>query len=95
MGELVEQAPELRLEAPVRSNVCCFGADLPDGADPGPLNAAIAQRLQLDGDAVFSTTTVGGRTVIRGAIVNHRTQGADVEAAIAAARAACRALGAR
>jgi glutamate/tyrosine decarboxylase-like PLP-dependent enzyme len=95
MGQLVEQAPELRLEAPVRSNVCCFGADLPDGADPGPLNAAIAQRLQLDGDAVFSTTTVGGRTVIRGAIVNHRTQGADVEAAIVAARAACRELAAR
>lgn len=87
MAQRVKAEAGLRLAAPVRSNVCCFSAaraDL-DGAQQDALNAAVAQRLQLDGEVVFSTTHIHGRTVLRAAIVNHRTSEADVEFAIAAA----------
>ena len=79
-------SPLLRLSAPVRLNVCCFSAApadwAPERADA--LNSHLAQQLQLDGDAVFSTTHINGRTVLRAAIVNHRTQVADIDYAIAA-----------
>jgi len=50
------------------------------------------QQLQLEGDAVFSTTRIQGKTVIRAAIINHRTQEADVEAAVRSVQRACRDL---
>jgi glutamate/tyrosine decarboxylase-like PLP-dependent enzyme len=88
MARLVEAAPQLTLSAPVRSNVCCFSAAPPDlePAARDAVNARIAQELQLAGEAVFSTTSVHGRTVLRAAIVNHRTCEADVETALAAVR---------
>ena len=93
MGKLVEAAPDLELTCPVRSNVCCFSAVAADpNADPSTLNAAIVERLQLDGSAVFSTTRIGGRTVIRACMINHRTRIADVDGAVAAVRAARRAI---
>jgi glutamate/tyrosine decarboxylase-like PLP-dependent enzyme len=92
MGELVNAASELALAHPVRSNVCCFSVVTPDGTDPSTVNAAVVQHLQLAGDAVFSTTRIQGRTVIRAAIINHRTGEADVEAAIAAVQRAYRQL---
>ena len=75
-----------RLAAPVRLNVCCFSAAPEDwgGAAQDALNEKITHRLQLSGDVVFSTTKIDGRTVIRAAIVNHRTCEADVDYAIAA-----------
>lgn len=84
MAEAVAATPGLAMVAPVVSNLCVFTAapDLPADAQ-GALNAAVAQRLQLDGTAVFSTTVVGGVTCLRAAITNHRTRGPDVEAAIA------------
>jgi len=92
MGELVTAAPELTLAVPVRSNVCCFSVAAPEGTDASRLNAAIVQQLQLAGDAVFSTTRIQGKTVIRAAIINHRTQEADVEAAVHSVQRACRDL---
>ncbi len=86
MAERVQAAPQLRLAAPVRLNVCCFSAAPVnwDGPAQDTLNAAIAQQLQLAGEAVFSTTRIRGRTVLRAAIVNHRTSEADVDRAIGA-----------
>ena len=81
MGQLVEEAPELELAVPVISNICCF---YPGKADP----ADIAARLQTEGTAVFSTGKVADRPCLRAAIVNHRTTGADIRAAIDAVRAA-------
>ena len=81
MGQLVEEAPELELAVPVISNICCF---YPGKADP----ADIAARLQTEGTAVFSTGKVAARPCLRAAIVNHRTTGADIRAAIDAVRAA-------
>ena len=84
MGALVEAAPNLALAAPVRLNLCCFGVVRPDLSPEefDNLHRKIAIRLQLDGTAVFSTTILNGRTVLRAAIVNHRTRFDDVERAV-------------
>ena len=73
-------APE---SAPVVSNLCVFTADarLP-AADQSARNTHIAQALQLSGEAVFSTTVIGGVTCLRAAITNHRTTPQDIDAAL-------------
>ncbi|GHD32265.1 pyridoxal phosphate-dependent decarboxylase family protein [Halioglobus pacificus] len=85
LGELVQAEPAMALGAPVISNVCVFTArsDLDSNAQ-STLNAHIAQTLQDSGTAVFSTTKIGGTTLLRAAITNHRTTADDVTAAIAA-----------
>ena len=93
MASCVEDDQNLRLVGPVRLNICCFDAAPPewDGERKDLLNTAVAQQLQLRGEAVFSTTRINGRTVLRAAIVNHRTSEADVEESIScAAEAATR-----
>lgn len=84
MGELAAASPWLEPAAPVVSNVCCMFPR--HGAA-----AAVAARLQLAGEAVFSTTMVdtpdGPREAIRAALVNHRTTRADIEHAVAAVEA--------
>lgn len=90
MGALVEASERMALAAPVVSNLCVFTADesLPPETQ-SVLNADIAQQLQLEGSAVFSTTqTSSGITCLRAAITNHRTRAEDVRAAIAAVAAA-------
>jgi glutamate/tyrosine decarboxylase-like PLP-dependent enzyme len=86
MAAVVESLAELQLAAPVRLNVCCFHAVQPgvDGAVLDALNERITHQLQLSGEVVFSTTKINGRTVIRAAIVNHRTCEADIDLAVAA-----------
>jgi len=86
MARSVESTPGLVLAAPVRLNVCCFSAAPAEAApeDRDRLNARIAMQLQIDGEAVFSTTRVGGRLIIRAAIVNHRTEAVDIDYAVAA-----------
>jgi aromatic-L-amino-acid/L-tryptophan decarboxylase len=81
MGRAVAASPALKLARPVISNVCCFSVA---GDNASPRNTAIAVQLQLSGDAVFSTTKIDGQTVLRAAIVNHRTTPQDIAAAIAA-----------
>lgn len=85
MGERVAATPGMRLAAPVISNLCVFTADeaLPP-QEQSRLNAAIAQALQLEGAAVFSTTAIDGITCLRAAITNHRSRAPDIDAAIAA-----------
>lgn len=89
MADRVSATLGLQLSAEVKLNVCCFRV-VPAGHDEeeaDALNSAIAQRLQLSGEAVFSTTKIRGRTVLRAAIVNHRTTEVDVEHAVAAVAA--------
>lgn len=89
MGALVAQQSHMALLAPVVSNLCVFTADTRlDPAAQSALNRRIAQDLQLAGEAVFSTTDIGGTTGLRAAIVNHRTTDADIHAAIAAVASA-------
>ena len=85
MAEEVEAQPNMRLSAPVISNVCVFTArDDLSGEARSLLNSEIAQRLQESGAAVFSTTRVNGVVVLRAAITNHRSRDYDIRAAIEA-----------
>jgi aromatic-L-amino-acid/L-tryptophan decarboxylase len=86
MARRVSAAPELRLAAPVRSSVCCFGVAVDDDEDASRQNAAIAVTLQMQGGCVLSTTRWGGRTVLRAAITNQRTRAHDIDACIDAVR---------
>jgi len=88
LAERIEAAPELELLAPVGLNIVCFGYK---GAD----NAAIAADLQEAGRVAPSATTLNGRSAIRAAIVNHRTQIGDIEALIEGVLQAGRARAAR
>ncbi|MFT7593471.1 MAG: aromatic-L-amino-acid decarboxylase [Paracoccaceae bacterium] len=80
MRDLVAESPVLTLAHPVVSNLCCF---YPNQGDP----EQIAAQLQRDGDSVFSTTRIDGRSCLRAAIVNHRTTSDDIRNAIAAVEA--------
>lgn len=90
MGHLVETSDDLALAAKVRSNICCFSVAGMENAEASALNTAIVYQLQMSGAVVFSTTILGGRTVIRAAITNHRTRTADIEAAVHAVQSALR-----
>ncbi len=84
---------ELELLAPVELNVVCFrycgsGAGRP--ADLDRLNAAIVEDLHIEGRVAPSLTTLEGKTAIRAAIVNHRTERDDIEALITGVIAAGR-----
>lgn len=89
MARDVEANPEFRLVAEVVSNVCCFGMREDD--DDWKI-ARIAVQLQLNGQAVFSTTTIDGRPALRAAITNHRTRDSDITAAVDAAAKLARSL---
>jgi aromatic-L-amino-acid/L-tryptophan decarboxylase len=87
---------ELELSAPVPLNVVTFryrGRGLSD-AELDVLNAEVVMRIQESGAAVPSTTRLRGRTVIRLAIVNHRSRDEDldqlVEAVLETGRAVAR-----
>jgi glutamate/tyrosine decarboxylase-like PLP-dependent enzyme/glutathione synthase/RimK-type ligase-like ATP-grasp enzyme len=72
----IAQTPELELAAPVELNIVCFRyrAD-----EAHRVNARIAVELQESGVAAPSTTVIGGKLAIRAAIVNHRTEQADLD----------------
>jgi aromatic-L-amino-acid/L-tryptophan decarboxylase len=88
LGARVAAEPELELLGPVPLNIVCFGYRSPD-ADR--LNAEIVADLHEAGRVAPSLTTVGGRTALRAAIVNHRTTAADVDALVDAVLACGRA----
>lgn len=85
MADEVRARPGMRLGAEPVSAICVFSANT--NLDPqaqSALNSSIAAALQESGEAVFSTTDVGGITMLRAAITNHRTRADDVTEAIAA-----------
>ncbi|WP_244547735.1 pyridoxal-dependent decarboxylase [Bradyrhizobium sp. OK095] len=81
MKRQVEAHPELELLAPVQLNIVCFRYRC---ADPDPVNAAIAADLHESGIVAPSTTVLDGQLAIRAAIVNHRTEIHDIDAAVEA-----------
>ncbi|MDX8409401.1 MAG: pyridoxal-dependent decarboxylase, partial [Mariprofundales bacterium] len=98
LEQLVSDHPQLELAAPVSLNIVCFrhlghhpgDAPLtPEQSDT--LNRAIVRHIQCSGLAAPSLATVGGRSVIRAAIVNHRTRSEDIIRLIDATEAAARA----
>ena len=84
LGQIVEQETRLELAAPVSLNVVCFrylGADSnPARArDLDVLNREILIRLQEEGIAVPSGTTIRGGFYLHLAITNHRSRLEDLE----------------
>ncbi|WP_408737063.1 pyridoxal phosphate-dependent decarboxylase family protein [Acetobacter fallax] len=77
----VEREAGLELMAPVTLNIVCFRvrATGEDDVALDNFNAELVKDVQESGIAVPSTTRIGGRLVIRAAIVNHRTVRADVD----------------
>ncbi|MCY0146196.1 aspartate aminotransferase family protein [Hoeflea sp. G2-23] len=81
LSGLVEQADNLHLMFPTNINIVCFRCD-PGGLDEAALkslNIEIMLRLQENGIAVLSDTTVNGQHCLRAAINNHRTRNDDLE----------------
>lgn len=73
----LQRTPTFVLCAPVMLNIVCFAPARPDSDE---LARRIVIDLQERGVAAPSSTILGGRTVIRAAIVNHRTTEADIDA---------------
>ncbi|NDU87013.1 MAG: cytochrome D ubiquinol oxidase subunit I, partial [Ferrovum sp.] len=83
LARQIESEPLLELMAPVSLNIVCFRYR----AAPGfvdTLNAHIAMAVQESGIALPSTTILGGRRVLRVALVNHRTTEKDLTALLSA-----------
>lgn len=82
LADLINQTPELELAAPTYINIVCF-RHLPkvgmSAEDLKRWNVEIMLRLQEEGIAVFSDTTLNGRHCLRVAITNHRTRRADLD----------------
>lgn len=82
---LIEAEPALELIAPTTINIVCFRHRL-DGASEKHLkafNVEIMLRLQEQGIATLSDTTVHGQHCLRVAIANHRTRHEDLDLLVA------------
>jgi aromatic-L-amino-acid decarboxylase len=75
--------PRLELLAPVQLNIVCFRYRADDACSDA-LNGDIVADIQESGISAPSTTVLDGRLAIRAAIVNHRTDVADIDALVAA-----------
>jgi aromatic-L-amino-acid/L-tryptophan decarboxylase len=75
LGERISQSPQFILKSPVSLNIVCFGVRT--GGDA--LIREIVTQLQLAGIAAPSWTSLNGETVVRCAIVNHRTTKDDID----------------
>ena len=73
----VEAEPELELLAPAQMSIVCFRYRAPDA-----VNRAIVADLHEAGAVAPSLTTIDGKTAIRAALFNHRTESRDIEALI-------------
>jgi aromatic-L-amino-acid/L-tryptophan decarboxylase len=86
LAELIGKHHDLELLAPVSLNVVCFRY-APAGHTDEVLDAANAEillRLQEDGIAVPSSTTIRGKFALRVAILNHRSRRKDFEMLVSA-----------
>jgi glutamate/tyrosine decarboxylase-like PLP-dependent enzyme len=81
LADLVEAAPELELSAPAPLNIVCFRyVDASkDDAALDEANREIMMRLQEEGIAAPSYTTLNGRFVLRAAITNQRSRREDFD----------------
>lgn len=81
LAALVEAEPLLELVAPTNINIVCyrFRPEGWDGERLKALNTEIMLRLQEEGTAAISDTTVHGQHCLRVAINNHRTRLGDLD----------------
>lgn len=81
LTDLVLAEPRLELMAPTTINIVCFRYVVA-GADEERskfINTEIMLRLQEEGIAAPSDTTINGRHCLRAAITNHRTRSHDLD----------------
>jgi aromatic-L-amino-acid decarboxylase len=81
LGALIQVEPLLQMVSPPNINIVCFRYR-PQGISVNnlkALNIEIMLRLQEQGIAALSDTTVRGEHCLRVAITNHRTQREDLE----------------
>jgi aromatic-L-amino-acid/L-tryptophan decarboxylase len=81
LSTLIEAEPLLELVAPTSINIVCYRyrPDGRDGEGLKALNTEIMLRLQEEGTAALSDTTVHGVHCLRVAVNNHRTRRCDLE----------------
>jgi glutamate/tyrosine decarboxylase-like PLP-dependent enzyme len=81
LSDLIEAEPLLELIAPTNINIVCYRYRSPgmNRAEQKSLNSEIMLRLQEEGVAAVSDTTVHGEHCLRAAINNHRTLRDDLE----------------
>ena len=93
LGELVSNADDFELLAPVELSICCFRYVPRSGmsdSELNQLNERIMALVQKGGRAYVSNATVNGRFALRACITNFRTTKADIEATIEAIRDAAK-----
>ncbi len=81
LTNLIEAEPLLELMALTTINIACFRYDPGNRNEAGlrDLNTEIMLRLQEEGIAAMSDTTIKGRHCLRIAICNHRTRREDLD----------------
>jgi glutamate/tyrosine decarboxylase-like PLP-dependent enzyme len=81
LSRLVEAEPLLELAAPTSINIVCYRFRPEGMADDRlkALNTEIMLRLQEEGIAALSDTTINGEHCLRVAITNHRTRRDDLD----------------
>ena len=92
-AERIDMDPAFDRTAPAPLNVVCFRPRI-DGSTPEMLDAfvdGVAARVQNDGRAVLSTTTIGGARSLRACFTNHRTRESDLDILLQTVRDAARA----
>ena len=93
LGEVISNASDFELLAPVELSICCFRyvprAGMSD-MDLNRLNERVMELVQKGGRAYVSNATVNGRFALRACITNFRTTKADIDATIEAIRDAGR-----
>jgi aromatic-L-amino-acid/L-tryptophan decarboxylase len=95
LGELVSEAEDFELLAPVELSICCFRYVPRQGmsdTELNELNERVMGLVQKGGRAYVSNATVNGRFALRACITNFRTTKADIEETLAAVRDAGRSL---
>ena len=95
LGELVSNAHDFELLAPVELSICCFryvpSRSMSD-AELDRVNERIMELVQKGGRAYLSNATVNGKFALRACITNFRTTKADIEETVAAVRNAAKNL---
>ena len=92
LGEVVTNADDFELLAPVELSICCFryvppGANNSD-AELDRLNASLMELVQKGGRAYVSNATVNGRFALRACLTNFRTTKSDIDTTIQVIREA-------
>jgi aromatic-L-amino-acid/L-tryptophan decarboxylase len=80
LSDIIDAQPGLERLTPTNINIVCFSARAEghDAAATKALNVEIMLRLQEEGIAVLSDTTIKGHHCLRVAITNHRTRRDDL-----------------